>query len=204
MGKARKNNYTASLTAESFLYDETRTLAEFLSEGSDAETISKRNLAENLISCKRPRALKRLNSILTDRLDEMTDDTLEPLLNNDINNSRITLLYIIYKTDKLVRDFILDVYSDKIITRADRITRVDLGKYFEKVCESEPKMLETSDTTKAKIKSVLARLLTSAGILEKISNDEFRIVRPVISEFTKQSIQHDGGDEFLKALGATL
>ena len=175
-----------------------------MSEGSDAETISKRNLAENLISCKRPGALKRLNLILTDRLGEMTDDTLEPLLNNDINNSRITLLYIICKTDKLVRDFILDVYSDKIITRADRITRVDLEKYFEKVCESEPKMLETSDTTKAKIKSVLARLLTSAGILEKISNDEFRIVRPVISEFTKQSIQRDGGDEFLKALGATL
>ena len=87
MGKARKNNYTASLTAESFLYDETRTLAEFLSEGSDAETISKRNLAENLISCKRPGALKRLNLILTDRLSEMTDDTLEPLLNNDINRT---------------------------------------------------------------------------------------------------------------------
>ena len=77
-----------------------------------------------------------MNSILADRLGEMTDDTLEPLLNNDINNSRITLLYIIYKTDKLVRDFILDVYSDKIITRADRITRVDLGKYFEKYAKA--------------------------------------------------------------------
>lgn len=204
MRKVRKNSYTASLTAESFLYDETRILAGFLSDGSDVETISKRNLAENLISCKRPGALKRLNLILTDRLSEMTDDILEPLLNNDINNSRITLLYIICKTDKLVRDFILDVYSDKIITRADCITRIDLEKYFEKVCESEPRILKTSDITKAKIKSVLARLLTSAGILEKINNDEFRIVRPVISEFTKQSIQRDGGNEFLKALGATL
>ena len=204
MGKKRKNNYAASLTAESFLYDETRILAEFLLEGSDVETISKRNLSENLISCKKPRALKRLNSILVDRLDEMNGNILEVLLNNDINNSRITLLYIICKTDKLVRDFILGVYSDKIITRASSITRVDLEKYFEEVCEFEPKMLESSDTTKSKIKSVLTRLLTAAVILEKINNDEFRIIRPVISEFTKQSIQRDGGEEFLKALGVTL
>lgn len=96
------------------------------------------------------------------------------------------------------------MYSDKIITRASSITRVDLEKYFEEVCEFEPKMLESSDTTKAKIKSVLPRLLTAAVILEKINNDEFHIIRPVISEFTKQSIRRDGGEEFLKALGATL
>ena len=204
MKKARKNNYSASLTAESFLYDETRTLAEFLSEGVEAETIIKRNLAENLIACKRPGALKRLNLILSNRLDEISDKLIEPFLNNDINNSRIILLYIICKTDKLVRDFVLDVYSDKLITRADRLVRVDIEKYFEKVCEVEPKMLEISDTSKAKIKSVLARLLTAAGLLEKINNDEFRIIRPVISEFTKQSIQKDGGDDFLKAIGAIL
>lgn len=204
MGKARKNNYTASLTAESFLFDETRTLAEFLSEGIDADTIIKRNLAENLISCKRPGALKRLNSILSNRLDEINDNLLEPFLNNDISNSRITLLYIICKTDKLVRDFVLSVYSDKIITRADRITRIDIEKYFENVCGAEPKMLDISDTSKAKIKSVLARILTAAGVLEKVNNDEFRIVRPVVSEFTKQSIHDDGGDEFLKAIGVML
>ena len=204
MGKARINNYTTSLTAESFLYEETKTLAEFLSEGLDVDTISKRNLEENLISCKRPGALKRLNLVLTDRLEMISDDILEPLLNNDINNSRITLLYIICKTDKLVRDFVLDVYSDKLITRSDFITRIDMEKYLDKVCDAEPKMLATSDVTKSKIKSLLTRILCSAGILEKNNNDEFRIIRPVISEFTKQSIRHDGGDEFLKALGAAL
>ena len=159
MGKARINNYTTSLTAESFLYEETKTLAEFLSEGLDVDTISKRNLEENLISCKRPGALKRLNLVLTDRLEMISDDILEPLLNNDINNSRITLLYIICKTDKLVRDFVLDVYSDKLITRSDFITRIDMEKYLDKVCEAEPKMLATSDVTKSKIKTLLTRIL---------------------------------------------
>ena len=175
MGKVRRNNYTTSLTAELFL-----------------------------ISCKRPGSLKRLNSILVDRLDVMSGSITNALLNNDINSSRIVLLYIISKTDRLVRDFIVYTYSDKLITRTDLITRVDLDKYMDRVCETEPKILETSDVTKEKIKSVITRLLTSAGLLEKINNDEFRIIRPVISEFTKQSILDDGGDAYLKALGVIL
>lgn len=204
MGNVRSKNYAASLTAESFLYDETKTLAGFLSEGLDVETISKRNLEENLISSKRAGSLKRLNVVLMDRLEVITEDLIEPLINNDINNSRITLLYIICKTDRMVRDFVLDVYRDKLVIRAEHLTRADIEKYFEKVCEAEPKILEASDTTKAKIKSVLARILVSAGILDKITNNEFLVIRPVISEFTKQSILKDGGEEFLKAIGAQL
>lgn len=204
MGKVRRNNYTTSLTAELFLFDETRTLAGFLNDGEDIKNISRRNLDENLISCKRPGSLKRLNSILVDRLDVMSGSITNALLNNDINSSRIVLLYIISKTDRLVRDFIVYTYSDKLITRTDLITRVDLDKYMDRVCETEPKILETSDVTKEKIKSVITRLLTSAGLLEKINNDEFRIIRPVISEFTKQSILDDGGDAYLKALGVIL
>lgn len=198
------NKYTASLTAESFLYDETTVLATLLLQGLDVETISERNLSENLISCKKPAALKRLNSILVDRLYVMNDRLLDPFLNNDIYNSRIILLYIICKTDKLVRDFILNIYGDKIITRNDKITRSDMEKFFVKICEDEQKLLEASDSSKAKIKTVLMRLLVSAGVAEKITNEEFRIIKPVMTEFTKRSILDDGGGDFLRALGEVL
>ena len=45
-------DYSARLTGEPFLYNETKILARYLADGEDAESLRKRNLEENLIMHK--------------------------------------------------------------------------------------------------------------------------------------------------------
>ena len=42
-------DYSAKLTAEPFLYNETKTIAKFLLDGEEEEKLRKRNIEENLI-----------------------------------------------------------------------------------------------------------------------------------------------------------
>ena len=45
-------DYSAKLTAEPFLYNETKTIAKFLLDGEEEEKLRKRNIEENLIKYK--------------------------------------------------------------------------------------------------------------------------------------------------------
>ena len=45
-------DYSAKLTGEPFLYNETKTIAKFLLNGEDREQLRKRNIEENLIKHK--------------------------------------------------------------------------------------------------------------------------------------------------------
>ena len=55
-------DYSAKLTAEPFLYNETKTIAKFLLDGEDEEKLRKRNVEENLIKYKSQKSIVRVNS----------------------------------------------------------------------------------------------------------------------------------------------
>lgn len=200
--KITQQEYSASLTAEPLLYSETKTLAEFLVQGEDIESLKQRNLQENLIMHKRTGTLKRINSPIFRRLQAMSDNILSTFVTSDAENAKIILLYIICNTDRLVRDFITNIYGDKVLIQSDKIVKADIEQYFESVYSESDKLLNCSDQTKAKLKQTLMKILADAGLVAKQGSD-FPITTPIISERTRSTILADGGDYYIKALGGT-
>ena len=90
-------DYSAKLTAEPFLYNETKTIAKFLLDGEEEEKLRKRNIEENLIKYKSPKSIVRVNSPIFRRLDAMDKEMLEDFVYSDIENSKHILLYAIMK-----------------------------------------------------------------------------------------------------------
>ena len=200
--KITQQDYSASLTAEPLLYSETKTLAELLLQGESLESIKQRNLQENLIMHKRTGSLKRVTTPIIRRLKAMSDDILQAFLESDDYNAKIILLYIICNTDRLVRDFITNIYGDKVLIQSDKIVKADIEQYFESVYSESDKLLNCSDQTKAKLKQTLMKILADAGLVTKQGSD-FPITTPIISERTRSAILTDGGDYYIKALGGT-
>ncbi|MBQ3440718.1 DUF1819 family protein [Candidatus Saccharibacteria bacterium] len=194
--------YTASLTAEPLLFSETKLLASFLQQGEDLGSLKERNLNENLIMHKRTGSLKRVNSPLFRRLSAMSENILDTFTTSDDTDAKIILLYIICNTDRLVRDFIINIYGDKVLIQSDKIVRADIEQYFESVYSESDKLLNCSYNTKAKLKQTLMKILADAGLVTKQSND-FLITTPIISERIRSTILADGGDYYIKALGGT-
>ena len=192
--------YTAGLTGEIFLFNESRILAGFLVEGENPELLQARNLNENLIMYKKESSLKRVSPSIFRRLNTMSPEALRIFTGTDLSASRISLIIAIAKTDRLMRDFLLTVYADKLAVKASKIEKSDIERYFEAVYAEEPLLRDKADVTKMKLKQQLMKNMVEAGLVKKQS-DSFLITRPTISSKLANQLTADGDTQYLKAFG---
>ena len=130
----------------------------------------------------------------------MNNELLEVFINSDTRTSKLVLLYAIMKTDRLVFEFINEVYKDKIILMKDTITNNDFEFFFEQKSMQSEVLLKASDSTKAKLKQVVFKIMIDAGIIEKNGTDK-KIVKPYINDNLKKLFLEDNGKIYLEAIG---
>ena len=196
-------DYSAKLTAEPFLYNETKIIGRYLLDGEDELELKKRNIEENLIKHKKTGSVKRVNSPIFRRLNVMNQEMLEEFVCSDIETSKCILLYAIMKTDKLVKDFIFEVYKDKLFMRKEYIEKFDIDNWYEKKCILCETLKNRSETTTAKLKQVIMKILQDSGLVIKEKN-RFKIVRPLLKEKYINMLDKNGDLEYAKAIGGLL
>jgi hypothetical protein len=200
IGTKDVDKYTSALTGELFLFNETRVLARYLVLGEDINELRKRNLSENLIMHKGVGSLKRSSSPIFRRLSMMSPTVLQAFSEGDIESARLILLITAAKSDRLIRDFILNIYADKIALKTSIISKSDIERYFESVYEIEPSLRDRSETTKRNLKQKLMKIVTEAGLVKKQASG-FVVTRPNITNKLANLLLADGDSEYIKALG---
>lgn len=195
--------YKASLTGEPFLYNETKIIGKFLLEGEDSLELRKRNVEENLIQYKQPKSISRVNSAIFKRLNILDNKQLYFFVNEELQQSKYMLVYSIMKTDNIVKDFIREVYYDKLLMNDSTIQQYEVEKWFDNKCNISEFLNSRSDSTKYKLKQVLMQIMNASGLVKREKNI-FYINRPLLSdEFIK--ILSDVGDyEFAKTIGGLI
>ena len=196
-------DYSAKLTAEPFLYNETKIIAQYLLDGISPEELKRKNTEENLIKYKSTKSIVRVNSPIFRRLNVMDCEMLDEFVHTDIETSKYILLYTIMKTDKLVRDFIVEVYKDKLLMRKDYIEKFDIDNWYEEKCISSKALRERTESTIAKLKQVIMKILQDSGLVIKEKN-RFKIVRPLLKEKYISMLDKKGDIEYAKAIGGLL
>lgn len=196
-------DYSAKLTGEPFLYNETKILAQYLLDGESAENLKRRNLEENLIHHKKEGSLKRTNSPIFRRLSVMDNEMLDEFVHSDIETSKYILLYTIMKTDRLVRDFIVEVYKDKLFMRKDYIEKFDIDNWYEEKCILSQTLRDRTDSTTAKLKQVIMKIMQDSGLVIK-EKDRFKIIRPLLREKYISMLDKNGDIEYAKAIGGLV
>lgn len=196
-------DYSAKLTAEPFLYNETKTIAQYLLDGISPEELKRKNIDENLIKYKSPKSIVRVNSPIFRRLNVMDSEMLDEFVHTDIETSKYILLYTIMKTDRLVRDFIVEVYKDKLLMRKDYIEKFDIDNWYEEKSILSKALRERTESTSAKLKQVIMKILQDSGLVIKEKN-RFKIVRPLLKEKYISMLDKDGNIEYAKAIGGLV
>ena len=196
-------DYSAKLTAEPFLYNETKIIAQYLLDGISPEELKRKNIDENLIKYKSPKSIVRVNSPIFERLNVMDSEMLDDFVHTDIETSKYILLYTIMKTDRLVRDFVFEVYKDKLLMRKDYIEKFDIDNWYEEKCISSKALRERTESTIAKLKQVIMKILQDSGLVIKEKN-RFKIVRPLLKEKYISMLDKKGDIEYAKAIGGLL
>ena len=168
-------DYSAKLTGEPFLYNETKIIGEYLLNGEEEQELKKRNIEENLIKLKKIGSVKRTNAPIFRRLNVMDKEMLKEFIYSDITTSKCILLYAIMKTDRLVRDFVIEVYKDKLYMRKDYIEKFDIDNWYEEKCILSSALKEKSEATSAKLKQVIMKIMQDSGLVIK-EKERFKIV----------------------------
>lgn len=196
-------DYSAKLTGEPFLYNETKTIAKFLLNGEDREQLRKRNIEENLIKHKTTKSIVRVNSPIFKRLDVMDKTMLEEFVYSDIENSKYILLYTIMKTDRLVREFVFEVYKEKLMMRKEYIEKFEIDNWYEEKSILSTTLKERSESTIAKLKQVIMKIMQDSGLVIK-EKTRFKVVRPLLKEKYINMLDKKGDFEYAKAIGGLL
>ena len=194
------DKYTSALTGELFLFNETRILARYLVQGEDINALRKRNFSENLIMHKGVGSLKRSSAPIFRRLSTMSPTTLQTFADGDVESARLILLVAAAKSDRLIRDFVFNVYADKIAMKTNIISKSDIERYFESVYEIEPSLRDRAETTKRNLKQKLMKIITEAGLVKKQTSG-FLVTRPSITNKLANLMVADGDTDYIKALG---
>ena len=197
-------DYSTKLTAEPFLYNETKIIGEYLLSGENVQELKRKNIEENLIKHKKQGSVKRTNAPIFRRLEAMNDDILENFVYSDVETSKYLLVYAIMKTDKLVRDFIIEVYKDKIIMRNEYIEKYDIDRWYEMKKESSVSLKNKSDITNNKAKQVIMKILQDSGMVVKETNNRFRIIKPLLNDKFIHLLEENKDIEYAKAIGGLL
>lgn len=196
-------DYSAKLTAEPFLYNETKIIAQYLLDGISPEELKRKNIEENLIKYKSTKSIVRVNSPIFRRLNVMDREMLDEFVHTDIETSKYILLYTIMKTDKLVRDFVIEVYKDKLYMRKEYIEKFDIDNWYEEKCILSKTLRERTESTSAKLKQVIMKILQDSGLVIK-EKDRFKIVRPLLKEKYISMLDKNGDIEYAKAIGGLV
>lgn len=196
-------DYSAKLTGEPFMYNETKTIGKYLLDGYDEQELRRKNLEENLIKHKKLGSVKRVNSPIFRRLKAMDKEMLEEFVCSDVETSKYILLYAIMKTDKLVRDFVIEVYKDKLYMRNEYIEKFDINNWYEEKCILSNTLRERSESTSAKLKQVIMKILQDSGLVIK-EKDRYKVVRPLLKEKYISMLDKNGDLEYAKAIGGLL
>lgn len=195
--------YSTKITAEPFLYNETKIIASYLLEGYSKNELIKKNIDENLIKYKSPKSIIRVHSPIFRRLEILDDELLKDFVNTNIENSKYILLYAIMKTDKLVRDFIFEVYKDKLLMKSEYIEKFEIDNWYEEKCILSQSLKEKSETTTSKVKQVIMKILQDSGLVVK-ENNRFKIVRPLLKEEYIHKLEQNGDMQYAKAIGGLI
>lgn len=192
--------YRLGLTAEPFLYNESKSVAILKMNGNNKEEIKRKVIEDNIFQHKKAQSCKRSFLPVWTRVECLNNELLEVFINSDTRTSKLVLLYAIMKTDRLVFEFINEVYKDKIILMKDTITNNDFEFFFEQKSMQSEVLLKASDSTKAKLKQVVFKIMIDAGIIEKNGTDK-KIVKPYINDNLKKLFLEDNGKIYLEAIG---
>ena len=190
--------YSAVLTREQFLFYETRITAKLLEEGLSREEVIGRIVAENLFQYPTEKSIRRMALVCCHRLEALNDKSLQSAIATQPSEvAKQICLYAMMKQYRIVWDFMITVIGSKYRNFDMSFGKIDLNTFFARLQEQDSWVATWSDSTVAKIKQVLAKILVENDYLDSISSDHLNPV--LISTLLENGIRSNNDNIALAA-----
>ena len=191
-----KNNrtkfYTGDIIIGSLLITESRKIAQLLLKGADNDEWHQAIIVDNILRKRSPVSAKKQARLIKNRLTRMEPDLWAIICKGGNDVSIQALLAAAIKYSRLVGDFL-----DQVIREHWRTFKPAIGvndwKYFIEMCaQTDPHVLEWTESTCAKLKQIVFRILAESGYINNTRSGRIQPVT-VLPEVGRYLIRHSEG-----------
>ena len=182
--------YNLSFTAASLRPELARIVVEHFLAVRDWEKTKEHILSTNALQCRSASSAERLELELRKRLETLSDEQLT-LLAQATAEDRVAMAWLAAcKRISFAFEFVAETLRDKLAARDNILRPSDYETYVETKAIAHPELMKLSASTKIKIRQVLLKMLSEAGLLGA-GIELGTIQRPVLSPAARHAITSD-------------
>lgn len=182
--------YNLSFTAASLRPELARIVAEYFLAERDWEKTKERILSTNALQCRSASSAVRLERELRQRLGTLTGEQLIVLAQATAEDRAAMAWLATCKHTSFAFEFAAEALRDKLAAHDPILRRSDYETYVEIKAVGRPELMKLSGSTKSKIRQVLLRMLSEAGLVGA-GIALGTIKRPVLSPVVLHAITSD-------------
>lgn len=191
--------YSAAMTSRPYLYKETKIVASLLANGTDITAIKKISVEENIFQLEKEYRRIEVAQAIISRLKNIDLLIIDKIANGSTEISKLLVVYIIMKHNRLFFEFINEVYREKIILRESTIKDKDFNIFFNRKREESEKVNGWSEHTFKKLKNVFTIILVDSDMGIK-KNGEIEIKVPLIDKEISNHLIAIGDKVYINAM----
>ncbi|MBP1547885.1 MAG: DUF1819 family protein [Oscillospiraceae bacterium] len=171
--------YSAGLMSQSFWFIEFKKIVIAYAEGKTDEQIKALCVNENWFGAVNSYRAKRMYGYIIKRVNAMDDKLKKIFVDADVSTQKLINLICIMKLDRLIFEFVYEVYRDKVILGDSELRTTDVGVFFVKKEAQSDEIALWKESTVKHLKSTYMNFLTEAGLItEKDGNKTVKTITP--------------------------
>jgi hypothetical protein len=184
-----RNKYSFSFTGASALPAETLVIAEEYIHLKDWERVKVSVQENNLMNKTKQNTSKRMYFEIKKRLELLTKEQLNLLVNGSPDESKAMVLLSLLKAYTFFKDFVIEVIRAKFLLYNNNITSSDYTSFFNAKAITNNELNTITEKTTNKVKQVLFKMLDQVGLIS--SAKECMIIKPFLSDDAIKAILND-------------
>jgi len=191
--------YNGALTAEKFLFYETRIVAKLYGQGNTVvDEIVALVMRDNLFQYPTERSVSRFVRVCYKRLTALgNEDLIYEIAAAPAEIAKQVNLYAMMRYNRLVREFMTDLIGEKYRRQDYIFSRKDINVFFSRLQEQNDDVAGWSAQTVERLKQVLTRCLLEVEMLDNVRSTTLNTI--LISEELENGIRTNGDFEALAA-----
>lgn len=173
--------YTSSIKDMPFLFAEMRRTAQLICEGNTRDDVIKLSMKSNIYQIEKEKRRRDLPLRMFKRLGTIDIPLLHILADGRDDDAKLIAFLALIKSDRLLFEFMREVYTDKFQTGQMEISDKDFFYFIERKAQNSDTVAGWTSNNLIHIRNTYKNILCEAG-LAKRSGKSLLIQKPICGQ----------------------
>ena len=180
--------YTSSIKDMPLMFPDMKRTALLLCEGKSGDEIVRLSTLENIFQLEKVKRRRDVPLRMIKRLSNLGMPLIEVIANGHYNDAKLIAFLALIKADRLLFEYMYEVYADKFHTGAEEISDRDFTEFIERKAQSCDTVAKWSANNLSDIRGKIKSALCDAGLAKRIGGN-LLIQKPIIDDGLRKLIE---------------